>query len=191
MAMTKEVLNNNTTEQLHAKCDELKVVYSKNTTRNELVSRLIKASSHESHQTTETNAKEGTCQPDAPVQGTPAKGNHDEAVEAGSGISTNELMPNTLSPKTDRCWFKVSAGQKADEKGPVFAAINGESILIHRNTWVQLKTKFLPIFTDAITSEVVILDDAKSVVRDVPRFNYEIRSLSDGKPKDGKAPIGF
>ena len=85
----------------------------------------------------------------------------------------------------------MAAGQKADEKGPVFAAINGESILIHRNTWVQLPMKYLPVFSDAMTSEVVIQEGGKSIVRDVPRFNYEIRSLSDGKPKENKMPIGF
>lgn len=148
---------------------------------------------YESSQVSEENASADGQRPTAPLSDPAEKG---VTAEGSSGSPQRDdpltdYSPNTLRPKTDRCWFRVAAGQRADEKGPVFAAINGESILIHRNTWVQLPMKFLAVFKDALTSEVVIMDDANSMVRDVPRFNYEIRSLSEGKPKEQKLPAGF
>lgn len=99
---------------------------------------------------------------------------------------------NVLAAKTDRCWFRVMSGSRPDEKGPVFAAINGESVLIKRNHWVELPTRLLPVFEDAVSSEVIIDSDGKnSVVRDVPRFNYEVRTVSQGKPKENQVIKGF
>ena len=99
---------------------------------------------------------------------------------------------NGLAAKTDRCWFRVMSGSRPDEKGPVFAAINGESVLIQRNHWVELPTRLLPVFEDALSSEVIIDNDGKnSVVRDVPRFNYEVRTASQGKPKENQVIKGF
>lgn len=161
--------------------------------RTELINEIKK---HESGEVPEK---------DAPAAGTGEEVPLPPAAEAGSGVEGSSGSPgitdltkgmtggskNRLSAKTDRCWFRVAAGSRADEKGPVFAAINGESVLVHRNTWVELPLKFLPVFKDALSSEVVVMDDGKSIVRDVPRFNYEVRSLSEGKPKEQKLPVGF
>lgn len=99
---------------------------------------------------------------------------------------------NGLTAKTDRCWFRVMSGSRPDEKGPVFAAVNGDSVLIKRNHWVELPTHFLPVFEDAVSSEVIIDADGKnSTVRDVPRFNFEVRSRSEGRPKDEQVLRGF
>ena len=115
-----------------------------------------------------------------------------EAVAGKAGKATGTGSGNRLSATVDRCWFKVMAGSRPDEKGPVFAAINGQSVLIKRNHWVQLPTSYLPVFEDALSSEVVVSEDGKSsVVRDVPRFNYEVRSLAEGKPKETLLPRGF
>lgn len=108
--------------------------------------------------------------------------------------SPEDVKPggNVIAAKVDRCWFRVMSGSRPDEKGPVFAAINGDSVLIQRNHWVELPTHFLPVFKDALMSEVLIADDGKSSsVRDVPRFNFEVRSISEGQPRESNLPKGF
>lgn len=111
---------------------------------------------------------------------------------AQSSEQTQAVGKNNLTARTNRCWFRVMSGSRPDEKGPVFAAVNGDSVLIKRNHWVELPTHFLPVFEDALSSEVIIADDGKSsTVRDVPRFNFEVRSISDGKPRESNLPKGF
>lgn len=179
-------LSNLKNEQLIERAEKLGITTT-GLDRSQLIQSIKQ---HESSQVPETHSPKAGQQATAPLPDSETAGVTAERPSR-SPLEDPLTTPNALNPTTDRCWFRVAAGQRADEKGSVFAAINGESILIHRNTWVQLPMKFLPVFRDALTSEVVIMDDARSMVRDVPRFNYEIRSLSEGKPKESQLPVGF
>ncbi len=100
------------------------------------------------------------------------------------GPATTEPMPSLKAPNgNDRVWFKVMAGSQEHEKNDVFASLNGETMLVKRNHWVQLKSKFLPVFEDAVQTEVYLDDDDEPQIRDVPRFNYLIRTLAEGIPQ--------
>ena len=100
--------------------------------------------------------------------------------------ATNEPMPALEATNgNDRVWFRVMAGSQEHEKNDVFAALNGEAILIKRNHWVKLKSKFLKIFEDAVQTEVYLEDD-EAKIRNVPRFNYMTRSLEEGLPKSDR-----
>lgn len=99
------------------------------------------------------------------------------------GPGTDEPMPTLKAPNgNDRIWFKVMAGSQPHEKDDVFAALNGETMLVKRNHWVKMKTKFLPVFEDAVQTEVYIEDDEPKL-RHVPRFNYMTRTLTEGIPQ--------
>ena len=99
---------------------------------------------------------------------------------------TNEPMPALEATNgNDRVWFRVMAGSQEHEKNDVFAALNGEAILIKRNHWVKLKSKFLKIFEDAVQTEVYLEDD-EAKIRHVPRFNFMTRSLEEGLPKSDR-----
>ena len=165
------------TEELRKRMDRHGLITDDFTGRADMVKALMKAGEGDEEQP--EDAEEGDA------------ADSDTAEVSRSGSESQEAG-NRLPSKTERCWFKVMAGSRPDEKGPVFAAVNGESILVQRNAWVQLPEKFLTVFKDAISSEVIIADDGKSSrVRDVPRFNFDVRSLSEGKPKDSNLPRGF
>ena len=98
-----------------------------------------------------------------------------------------EPEPESEPPVDDRVWFRVAAGSSALEQADVFASLNGESILIKRGHWIKLKKKFLPVFRDAIITMVEITKEGDKVARDVPRFNYSVRSLEEGMPPEPSA----
>lgn len=89
--------------------------------------------------------------------------------------------------REERVWFKVASGEGKMGKSPMFASLNGESILVKRGEWVQLKKKFLGMLQDAVVTEVDQDREGEKTLRDVPRFNYQVRSLSEGKPKESQA----
>ena len=83
-----------------------------------------------------------------------------------------------------RVWFKVSPGEGKMGKAPVFCSINGESCLVKRGEWVKLKKKFLNVLQHAVVTEVEQDLSGEKTLRDVPRFNYQFRSLEEGHPVD-------
>lgn len=101
--------------------------------------------------------------------------------------SLDKLLEGKVPVDTDeRVWFKVSAGEGKLGKAPLFAALNGESILVHRGKWVKLKKKFLNVLNDAIVTEVEQDREGEKTLRDVPRFNFQTRTLAEGHPVDTK-----
>ena len=92
-------------------------------------------------------------------------------------------IPRPLDAGEERLWFRVAAGASPSEKGPVFAALNGDSIQIKRGAWVKIRRKYLPLFEDAVVTEVELDANAQiKGLRHVPRFNIHTRSLEEGVP---------
>ena len=96
---------------------------------------------------------------------------------------TSEPAVKTGDAGNERIWMRIASGATALEKADVFAAVNGDSILIKRGSWVKIRKKFLPVFRDAITT-VVEVDGDEKTIRHVPRFNISVRTLAQGLPGD-------
>lgn len=120
-----------------------------------------------------------------------------DSEEADTGSAEEAPFMKTISKGEKRAaegnqvvWFRVSAGTSKSEKAPVFAALNGESVLIHRNTWVKLKKKFLPCFEDAVITLVEVGKDGEKELRHAPRFNVSVRSIEEGIPQERSGAVG-
>ena len=109
--------------------------------------------------------------------------------------------PQPVAGKTDstskkddrkRVWFKLMADQNIGGDAPVFAALQGNSIMVHRNTWVPLPVSFLPCFSDAVETVVTTLKDGSTRTNDVPRYNFMVLPLTDinTPPESGEAMAG-
>ena len=99
-----------------------------------------------------------------------------------------ESKPETPKHDKDRVWFKLMPDQKAAGDAPVFAGLQGQTIMVHRNTWVPLPKKYLPCFRDAVETIVTTLKDGTTRTSDVPRYNFQIQPLTNVNtpPDDGK-----
>lgn len=125
-----------------------------------------------------------------------AKGRYQkEKADAGSASEAPFMKAMSKAEKStaegnQTVWFRVSAGTSKSEKAPVFAAVNSESVLIHRNTWVKLKKKFLPCFEDAVITLVEVGKDGEKELRHAPRFNVSVRSIEEGIPQERSGGAG-
>ena len=92
-----------------------------------------------------------------------------------------------------RVWFKLLPDQRIGGDAPVFAALQGNSIMVHRNAWVPLPSKYMPCFRDAVETVVTTLKDGSTKTSDVPRYNYQVKPLVDidTPPDEGMIEAGF
>ena len=112
-----------------------------------------------------------------------------QAVESNTPAAPPPKEPpkkKDSKKEKDRLWFKLMPDQKAGGDAPVFAALQGQSIMVHRNTWVPLPKKYLSCFKDAVETVMTMLEDGSNKISHVPRYNYQVKPLTDiDTPPDG------
>ena len=108
-------------------------------------------------------------------------------VVEGSGVP-DKPKKKAKKDERKRVWFKVMPDQRAAGDAPVFASVNGKTVMVHRNKWVPLPKTYLSCFRDAVETVVTTLKDGSTRLSQVPRYNFQTRPLTDiNSPPDGEA----
>ncbi len=176
---SKEKLQHLSRDELNTISLSMNHIPAEQTTNADLIMQIMEAqktvmANYQAGRDEKAAAKQAVSENDAPEQ-----------KEQKTGHSLDRTIPgpeDTEPDQDERIWFKVAAGEGKLGKAPLFAALNGESILVQRGRWVKLKKKFLNVLQHAIVTEVEQDKDGEKTLRDVPRFNYQTRSLEEGQP---------